>query len=79
MLNHLPGDERVDVELSICVTLTVEKPLFMIGLISFCADQFGSCALFQSEIASLHVSFTAYEYFYKLFKVHRSLDGCFIQ
>ena len=46
----------------------VEKPLFSIGLISFGADQFSSCALFQSEIASLHVSFTAYEYCYKLSK-----------
>ena len=46
----------------------VEIPLFSIGLISFCADQFISCALCQSEIATLHVSFIAYEYFYKLSK-----------
>ena len=46
----------------------VEKPLFSIGLISFCADQFNSCALLQSGITCLHVSFTAYEYFYKLSK-----------
>ena len=39
-----------------------------LGLTSFCADQFSSCALFKSEIACLHVSFTAYEYFYKLSK-----------
>ena len=46
----------------------VEKPLFSIGLISSCADQFSSCALLQSKIACLHVSFTTYEYFYKLSK-----------
>ena len=43
----------------------VEKPLLTIGLISSCPDQ---CALVLSpsqRIASLHVSFTAYEYFYK--------------
>ena len=39
----------------------VEKPLFSIGMISSCADQFSSCALLQSGIACLHVSFTAYE------------------
>ena len=39
-----------------------------LGLISSCADQFSSCTLFKSEIACLHVSFTAYEYFYKLSK-----------
>ena len=46
----------------------VEKPLFSIGLISSCADQFSSCALFQSGIACLHVSFTVYECLYKLSK-----------
>ena len=46
----------------------VEKPLFSIGLISSCADQYSSCALLQSKIACLQVSFTAYEYFYKLSK-----------
>ena len=46
----------------------VEKPLLSIGLISTCADQFCSCALLQSGIAYLHVSFTVYEYFYKLSK-----------
>ena len=44
----------------------VEKPLFTIGLISFCADQISSCVLSYAKIASSHVSFTAYEYFYKL-------------
>ena len=43
----------------------VEKPLFSIGLISFCADQFSSCTLLQSGITYLHVSFTAYEYLSK--------------
>ena len=33
-------------EIKYNVALCVEKPLFMIGLISFCADQFSSCALF---------------------------------
>ena len=46
----------------------VEKPHFSIGLISSCADQFNSCALLKSKIACLHVSFTTYEYFYKLSK-----------
>ena len=46
----------------------VEKTLFSIGLVSSCADQFSSCALLQSGIVCLHVSFTAYEYFYKLSK-----------
>ena len=46
----------------------VEKSQFSIGLISFCADQFSSCALLKSKIACLHVSFTTYEYFYKLSK-----------
>ena len=44
----------------------VEKPQFSIGLISSCPDQFNSCALLKSEIPCLHVSFTTYEYFYKL-------------
>ena len=46
----------------------VEKSQFSIGLISFCADQFNSCALLKSKLACLHVSFTTYEYFYKLSK-----------
>ena len=46
----------------------VEKPQFSIGLISSCPDQFNSCALLKSKMACLHVSFTAYEYFYKLSK-----------
>ena len=53
------------IDLQLC---TVEKPPFSIGLISSCADHFSSCALLQSGIACLHVSFTAYEYFYKLSK-----------
>ena len=39
----------------------VEKPQFSFVLIS-------SCAFFKSKIACLHVSFTTYEYFYKLSK-----------
>ena len=46
----------------------VEKPQFSIGLISSCPDQFNSCALLKSKIPCLHVSFTTYEYFYKLSK-----------
>ena len=48
--------------------LFVEKPQFSIGLISSCPDQFNSCALLKSKIPCLHVSFTTYEYFYKLSK-----------
>ena len=39
----------------------VEKPQFSIVLIS-------SCAFLKSKITCLHVSFTTYEYFYKLSK-----------
>ena len=46
----------------------VEKPQFLIGLISSCPDQFNSCALLKSKIACLHVSLTTFEYFYKLSK-----------
>ena len=46
----------------------VEKPQISIGLISSCPDQFNSCAPLKSKIACLHVSFTTYEYFYKLSK-----------
>ena len=46
----------------------VGKPLFSIGLISSCADQYSSCDLLQLRIACLHVSYTTYEYFYKLSK-----------
>ena len=42
-------------------TLDVEKPQFSIVFNS-------SCALLKSKITWLHVSFTTYEYFYKLSK-----------
>ena len=57
----------------------VEKPLFMIGLISSCPDQFCSCAFSQSKklliymyLSQLMSTFTNY------LKVHHSLDGFFI-
>ena len=46
--------------------MDVEKPQFSIGLISSCADQYNSCALLKSKIVCLHVSFSTYDYFYKL-------------
>ena len=77
-IKHMLYKEKVSsylLEVLLCVcedgsmrATIVEKPLFSIGLISSCADQFSSCALLQSGIACLHVSFTAYEYFYKLSK-----------
>ena len=57
----------------------VEKPLFMIGLISFCADQFSSvCSpnqrlLLYMYLSQLMSTFTNY------LKMHHSLDGYFIQ
>ena len=69
-----PGNSLCDQILSdlnlqkIYFLITVEKPQFLIRLISSCADQFNSCALLKSKIACLHVSFTTYEYFYKLSK-----------
>ena len=58
---------------------SVEKPLFSIGLISSCADQFSSLfspmqrLLLYMYLSQLLSTFTNY------LKVHRSLDGYFIQ
>ena len=48
-------------------TPLLKKPLLMIGLISSCLRSVWSCAVLSpsQRIASLHVSFTAYEYFYR--------------
>ena len=58
---------------------SVEKPLFMIGLISFCADQFSSvCSPMQRLLLYMYLS-QLMSTFTNYLKVHRSLDGYFIQ
>ena len=64
--NLLPPFMLREAGIQIIEVPNVEKPLLSIGLISSCADQFDYCALLQSRVACLHVSFTTYEYFYKL-------------
>ena len=57
----------------------VEKPLFSIGLISSCADQFSSlCSPMQRLLPYMYLS-QLMSTFTNYLKVHRSLDGYFIQ
>ena len=66
--SNLHKNDPVVISQIIQMIEVVEKPQFSIGLISSCADQFSSCVLHKSKIACVHVSFTTYEYFYKLSK-----------
>ena len=58
---------------------SVEKPLFSIGLISSCAYQFSSlCSPMQRLLLYMYLS-QLMSTFTNFLKVHRSLDGYFIQ